>query len=655
MRTQSDALSIKKMPSRKTHDKRPWQFMDDQPLMKALAKQLTSNKVLSDSSVVRVWIAGCFPCENIYAAGIFLCEELEKFNLKTAVRIFATDPSEDNINHARKGFITGHAIDSAPANYQKDFFVKNAQRVQLIRSMRDKFIFAIHDFLTDTSFGKMDLIMCKDQIDHLKPAEKQRALSTFYSALNPGGILVIGQREPIITEPEFFKLVSKRFNFYEKLEKPTSARFIKKNGAKKTAESPERFFGSARSQIQPLLTDSLLLNELAPARVLIDSNFTIIEFHGDIHEYLEVLPGKATLSLFKLIRNELFAELNKALYELRSSTETKAKVELVLNSGELLSINVIAMKPEGSLFYVLIFQKITTPATARKLPAKEISKVQQLEEQLDTIRRMMDNITQEYENAGTQLQAANEELMSNSEELQSLNEELETSKEELLQTNEELVTANQQLYNHNEHLIAARKKIEENSAMIRKLYMESPALIATLTGPDHVYDLINPNYQALFGSYLLEGLPLRDALPKLQGEEDIVSIVNEVYHTGKKIIANELPLALPGKQEGNILFFNFTFQPIYSATRTITGVLCFGYEVTELVAARKFKEAVIERQQLFSDELEWQVKERTASLRASNIELEHSNKNLEQFASIASHDLAGTITKDKNFYHNSKN
>jgi two-component system CheB/CheR fusion protein len=57
----------------------------------------------------------------------------------------------------------------------------------------------------------------------------------------------------------------------------------------------------------------------------------------------------------------------------------------------------------------------------------------------------------------------------------------------------------------------------------------------------------------------------------------------------------------------------------------------------------------IHEQKMFSEELERKVKERTQLLKESNINLEHSNKNLEQFAFIASHDLQEPLRKIKTF------
>jgi two-component system CheB/CheR fusion protein len=59
--------------------------------------------------------------------------------------------------------------------------------------------------------------------------------------------------------------------------------------------------------------------------------------------------------------------------------------------------------------------------------------------------------------------------------------------------------------------------------------------------------------------------------------------------------------------------------------------------------------ADIHEQKMFSEELEKKVKRRTQSLKQSNIDLEHSNKNLEQFAFIASHDLQEPLRKIQTF------
>jgi two-component system CheB/CheR fusion protein len=59
--------------------------------------------------------------------------------------------------------------------------------------------------------------------------------------------------------------------------------------------------------------------------------------------------------------------------------------------------------------------------------------------------------------------------------------------------------------------------------------------------------------------------------------------------------------------------------------------------------------ADIHDQKMFSQELERQIAERTQVLKDTNHQLEHSNKNLEQFAFIASHDLQEPLRKIQTF------
>jgi two-component system CheB/CheR fusion protein len=57
----------------------------------------------------------------------------------------------------------------------------------------------------------------------------------------------------------------------------------------------------------------------------------------------------------------------------------------------------------------------------------------------------------------------------------------------------------------------------------------------------------------------------------------------------------------------------------------------------------------IHDRKMFSDELEKQIRERTQSLKESNTDLRHSNKNLEQFTFLTTHDLQEPLRKLRTF------
>lgn len=149
--------------------------------------------------------------------------------------------------------------------------------------------------------------------------------------------------------------------------------------------------------------------------------------------------------------------------------------------------------------------------------------------------------------------------------------------------------------------------------------MQAPALICLLRGPDHVFDLVNPLYQRLFGTRQLLGKPIREAIPELEGQ-GFFPLLDKVYAIGQPVAGNEVPAILDRSGRGKLEqgFFNFVYQPIYAGER-IDGVMVFGFEVTEQVLAR-----------------------RQASLLAED--LAKANREKDEFIAVVAHELRTPMT-----------
>ncbi|MEN0053431.1 MAG: PAS domain-containing protein [Mucilaginibacter sp.] len=127
------------------------------------------------------------------------------------------------------------------------------------------------------------------------------------------------------------------------------------------------------------------------------------------------------------------------------------------------------------------------------------------------------------------------------------------------------------------------------SLQMEKLFEEMPAQIAVVTGPDLIYEFINPQYEKeLFPGRRVLGKPLLMALPEVAGLP-VWESLQQVYKTGETFAGNEIciPLAkeIGGKAEDH--YFNFICQALRDEKGNITGVLSFKYDITELVLARK--------------------------------------------------------------------
>ena len=137
----------------------------------------------------------------------------------------------------------------------------------------------------------------------------------------------------------------------------------------------------------------------------------------------------------------------------------------------------------------------------------------------------------------------------------------------------------------------AIRQLEQNAEMIQNLFMNAPAFVSTLMGPKHIYDLVNPSYQKIFGKRIIAGKPIMQALPELKGQ-GFDKILDKVYNTGETFVGIEVPITL-ARDEGvlpELRYFNFSYQPIFNEDKEINGVLVFGYEVTEQILAKKQSE-----------------------------------------------------------------
>lgn len=136
-------------------------------------------------------------------------------------------------------------------------------------------------------------------------------------------------------------------------------------------------------------------------------------------------------------------------------------------------------------------------------------------------------------------------------------------------------------------LQAAHRQAELAREELNSFIMEAPVAIATLSGPDHVYTLLNPAIMnLLFGgrpaSDLL-GKPVKVALPELEGQ-GFSQILDEVYRTGKPFVGSKIRVSVKqadGREKE--MFINFTYQPRRNAENAITGILAVVYEATDQV------------------------------------------------------------------------
>ena len=98
--------------------------------------------------------------------------------------------------------------------------------------------------------------------------------------------------------------------------------------------------------------------------------------------------------------------------------------------------------------------------------------------------------------------------------------------------------------------------------MVQRLLMIAPGFICILKGEYYTYDMVNEQYQPLFGKRPLTGKPLFEALPELAGQ-GFEAILKKVYHNGETYVSVESPIIL-ARDENTIpemRYFNLVTSP----------------------------------------------------------------------------------------------
>ena len=162
---------------------------------------------------------------------------------------------------------------------------------------------------------------------------------------------------------------------------------------------------------------------------------------------------------------------------------------------------------------------------------------------------------------------------------------------------------------------AARAETETQRQRLYHILENFPAVVASYRGPEHVFDLVSHRFQRDFPTRTIKGLPVRQALPELEGQQ-YYEILDGVYHTGEPFYGTELETRVDLTDTGQLelQYYNVCFQATRDAEGRIDGILNFAYDVTDAVLARQQLEQL-------NQELETRVQGRTQEALALQAEV----------------------------------
>jgi len=512
--------------------------------------QIVNNKNSNDT--IRVWTAGCSTGEEAYSLAICIHEYLMENTPYVKVQIFASDISENVISKARAAIYSKQDIQNVSETRLQNYFVKADGSYHISKVIREMCVFAVHNFLKDPPFAKMDLITCRNVLIYLNPFLQKKAMTTFHYALKENGILFLGKSESASSYSNLFEPIIKNQKIY--VRKMIPGRFIPSSFEPIEVVSPEK--NSIIKKKTPIEADfqkiahNILFTKYTPAAVIINEDKEIVHFHGDTSPFLVPSPGKPNFNILKMAREGLAFEMRNALLKSKSEDESIVKEAIPLKDFDYqVTIEVIPLNDSNESHSLILFHKVEKKIelSAKQRKTAEQIRIKELTAEIQEIREDIRRVTEDQEASNEELQSANEELLSNSEELQTLNEELETSAEELQSNNEELISVNDELMDRQDQLTSAR--------------MYSDSIVDTIREPLIVLDKnmrvksANASFYKYFKTTELdvEGRIFYDIANGIWNINDFKAQMKNVLPLKQKLVDFEITIALPNRAPATLL------------------------------------------------------------------------------------------------------
>ncbi|MGH7522789.1 MAG: CheR family methyltransferase, partial [Gemmatimonadales bacterium] len=571
---------------------------------------------------IRIWVLGCSTGEEAYSIAMAATEYMTSTGRNLPVQIFASDLSTPGIAKAREGAYSKAIEHDVSPERLRRFFVDTDGTYQVTKAIRDMVVFARHNALIDPPFSHVDLISCRNLLIYFDNTLQQRIVPTLHYALNPGGFLWLGPSETIGPHRGMFDLLDAKFKIYQR--KPGAPQL---EGIGRREHLPGTRGPMASHEIEPRITrealaaggdpqreaDRLLLSRYAPAGVLVNGDFDMLQFRGDTSLYLSPAPGRASLNLIKMLRDGLVVGVRAALLRAKRERMPIRQEDLRIRVGgttHVVSVEVIPIRVNGSrdAYFMVVFDDVASARAREAAPSKSeasppmrgaraTSEIRRLRQELAASREYLQSVIEQQEAANEELQSANEEVQSTNEELQSINEELETSKEEIQSSSEELATVNDALHTRNQELTESHNDVINLIASVQ--------IPIVMLGPDFRIRRFTPSAERLLN---LIGTDVGRPITDLKSNVEIPDLDVRLRQVMETVAPQEVTL-----QDRSGRWHLLRLRPYRTHDNKIDGVVMSLVDIESLKQAESSARASANRLTILQDDAPLGIREIDAS------------------------------------------
>lgn len=597
----------------------PFSENEEQCLHRCILENILHSSHFGSTNNVeqRVWMIGNFSDEAVYSLAIYAHHYLQIMGMQEQIKFFVTDNAPLTRDLSRKGIFQVSSKEGLNYDRYSQYFTNlDDSHVELIQKVKDMVVFARHNITSDPPFSNITLLICRNQLELQSAEDRAKTMAHLCFSLKNGGYLLLGSDEFPEGFGTEFKAVDSAGGLFQRISNSNIAAkrsnvnsYAKGSGVGWIQNDPLKhstWHGLENEQLLGL-KDAILEDQISPTIVINDED-VVVHVAGEIDGYLNLPKKQLSLDVKYMINDQLFLPLKKVLSSLKQHSANSSATTLFYEGSNRYLIEIKAK----------VFKQLGDPNTYRILTIHPVnltkvlklskSKAPKLHQTTNKV--YLRHLQNELSNYRSYLRASVMELEASNQELKATNTELIYANELLQFNNHELESANKQLFmlnNEFEQNLAALTELNDDlnnfiqNTRIATLFLDSEYRIKRFT-------------QALIPLINLENSDKGKDIDKYEHsfvDFDIKSTASHVQETKQTV---EIGLTTE-----NGLAYLMRCRPYYTDNTRINGVVFTWVDVTEL-----------------------KQKEDLLAFRAQ--ELERKNKDLAQFAYVASHDLKAPIT-----------
>jgi len=178
---------------------------------------------LSRQKKLKIWHAACSTGEEVYSLAILLHEA----SLLDSATIHGTDLNPDVLQRAKHGIYPARNFTEYAQNYLlsggnasfSDYYSSSYGNAVFNDLFKKQMMFSEHNLVTDGSFNKFNLIMCRNVLIYFQKPLQSRVLHLFKNSLVTGGFLCLGSKESLLFSDDrlAFEVIDAKEKIYRKI------------------------------------------------------------------------------------------------------------------------------------------------------------------------------------------------------------------------------------------------------------------------------------------------------------------------------------------------------------------------------------------------------------------------------------------------------